>query len=69
MASPTIHIAPTLEMPDVKTLHKHKFLMNALEKGWTIKKRGDHYILSKKHEGKKEVFKDCYLEKIMNEML
>lgn len=59
----------TPEIPDTKTLHIHRFVMNALEKGWSVKKRGDKFILSKKHEGKKEVFKDDYLEKIMGEML
>jgi len=43
--------------------------MNALDKGWAIKKRNDNYILSKKHEGKQEVFQEDYLEKLMSEML
>jgi hypothetical protein len=59
----------TPEIPDAKTLQKHKFIMNALEMGWSIKKRDDKYILSKKHEGKTEVFMDDYLEKIMQKML
>ena len=59
----------TPEIPDVKTLQKHKFIMNALDKGWVIKKRNDSYILSKKHEGKQEVFREDYLEKMMGEML
>lgn len=36
--------------------------MNALDKGWSIKKREDAFIFSKKHEGKREVFMDNYLE-------
>jgi hypothetical protein len=59
----------TPEIPDAKTLQKHKFIMTALEMGWSIKKRNDKYILSKKHEGKSEVFMDDYLEKIINKML
>ena len=38
------------------------FLLNALEQGWSIRKQNDLYIFSKKHEGKREVFKDSYLE-------
>lgn len=57
------------EIPDAKTIQKHKFIMNALDKGWTIKKHNDKYILSKKHQRQKEVFMDDYLEKIINEML
>jgi hypothetical protein len=43
--------------------------MTALDKGWSIKKRNDKYILSKKHHQQKEVFMNDYLEKIINEML
>ena len=38
------------------------FIMNALEKGWSIKKREEQFIFTKKHEGKKEVFDEKYLE-------
>ena len=41
------------------------FLMNALEKGWCIKKRKDQFIITKKHEGKKEVFDENYLEQFI----
>uniref|UniRef100_A0A6C0B932 Uncharacterized protein n=1 Tax=viral metagenome TaxID=1070528 RepID=A0A6C0B932_9ZZZZ len=37
------------------------FLFNALNEGWTIKKRKESYIFTKNHEGKKEVFLDSYL--------
>ena len=38
------------------------FVMNALEKGWSVKKRDGSYVFTKKHEGKREVFLDTYLE-------
>jgi hypothetical protein len=38
------------------------FITNALENGWTIKKLNDSYIFTKKHEGKREVFQENYLE-------
>ena len=40
---------------------KMTFLYNALDNGWSIKKRNDSYIFTKNHEGKKEVFNDAYL--------
>jgi hypothetical protein len=58
-----------LEQPDTKTLHKMRFIMNALEKGWTVKKRDDAYIFKKKHEGKREIFKDSYLDRFISEMI
>ena len=41
------------------------FLMNALEKGWCIKKKEDQFIFTKKHEGKKEIFDENYLEQFI----
>ena len=38
------------------------FIMNALEKGWSIKKKQEQFIFTKKHEGKMEVFEEKYLE-------
>ena len=37
------------------------FVYNALEEGWTIKKKQDSFIFTKNHEGKKEVFLESYL--------
>ena len=44
---------------------KMVFLINALDKGWSIKKIDDSYIFTKKHEGKKEVFQSDYLDKFI----
>jgi len=41
---------------------KMLFISNALENGWTVKKSNDSYIFTKKHEGKREVFQENYLE-------
>lgn len=43
------------------------FLYNALDNGWSIKKRKDSYIFTKNHEGKKEVFDESYLSVFMKE--
>jgi hypothetical protein len=45
-----------------KQIQKMVFIINALEKGWAIKKINDSYIFTKKHEGKREVFQENYLE-------
>lgn len=48
-----------------KDFHKMIFINNAIEKGWSVKKIGESYIFSKKHECKKEVFQKDYLEKFI----
>ena len=42
--------------------HKMKFIMNALNEGWSVKKKGETYVFTKKHEGNKEVFNNKYLD-------
>jgi hypothetical protein len=54
---------------DFIKFHKMVFLFNALESGWTIKKKNNAYIFSKNHEGKKEVFLDSYLKRFMQQNL
>jgi hypothetical protein len=51
--------------PDFLKLQKMKFLYNALENGWTVKKKEKLYIFTKNHEGKKEVYLDSYLRRFM----
>jgi hypothetical protein len=48
-----------------KEFQKMVFIINAIEKGWSVKKIEDSYIFTKKHEGKKEVFQNDYLEKFV----
>lgn len=48
---------------------KMLLLYNALEEGWSIKKKEDTFIFEKKHEGKKEVLLDSYLERFMKSNL
>jgi hypothetical protein len=45
-----------------KTFIKMNFIYNAIQDGWTVKKRDDTFVFQKKHEGKKQVFKPDYLE-------
>lgn len=46
---------------------KMLFIMNALEEGWTIKKSQDSYIFTKKHENRKEIFQENYLDTFIAE--
>ena len=46
-------------------LQKMIFLYNSLEDGWSIKRDKQSYILTKKHENKKEVYKDSYLTDVV----
>jgi hypothetical protein len=48
-----------------KEFQKMVFIINAIEKGWSVKKIDDSYIFTKKHEGKKEIFQNDYLEKFV----
>jgi hypothetical protein len=44
---------------------KMVLLYNAIEEGWTVKRKNDSYIFTKNHENKKEVLEDAYLLKFM----
>jgi hypothetical protein len=46
---------------------KMVFLYNALNNGWSIKKRKEAYIFTKNHEGKKEVYDEAYLSIFMKQ--
>ena len=52
---------------DKKQFHKMVFLTNALENGWTIKKNQESYIFTKKHENRREIFSENYLETFVRE--
>jgi hypothetical protein len=46
---------------------KMLFLFNAINDGWSVKKRNDSYIFTKNHEGKKEIFLESYLLSFMKD--
>jgi hypothetical protein len=50
----TRHICP-------KTFQIMAFIFNSVEEGWTIRKKEGTFIFSKKHEGKKEMYEEQYL--------
>jgi len=46
---------------DSKKLQKMVLIFNAIEDGWALKKKGDSYVFTKNHEGKKSVYQEDYL--------
>ena len=52
---------------DRKYFQKMKFIMNAVDGGWTVRKMEDNYIFTQKHDGRREVFSDDYLERFIAE--
>jgi predicted HNH restriction endonuclease len=50
-----------LEIDKIK-FQKMVFLFNALDNGWSIKKRKDSYIFTKNHEGKKETYLAIFMK-------
>jgi hypothetical protein len=50
---------------DNQKFQKMILLYNAIEEGWTIKKKKNSYVFTKNHENKREVFDDEYLKKFM----
>lgn len=55
----------TPDIANIDNIKKMAFIYNALEEGWHVVKKIDRYIFTKKHEGRKEVLSDDYLEKFI----
>jgi hypothetical protein len=53
---------PTNIQISKKQFQKMLFLQNALDKGWAVKKSQESYIFTKKHENRREIFQEDYLE-------
>lgn len=52
---------------DILEDKKRTFIMNALDNGWTVKKRKGSYVFSKRHEGRREILRDGYLEHFLSD--
>ena len=51
---------------DSITMKKMAFFYNALQDGWSIKKiKGDKYVFTKNHEGRKEIFDSSFLTELI----
>lgn len=51
------------------SMSKMVFITNAIENGWTVKKKNGLYIFSKKHGNKKEVYMKNYLDNFIHSNL
>ena len=67
MSETNLYINNEQESYNEKQLKIMVFITNALENGWTVKKKDNQYIFTKKHEGKKEIFNENYLENFIKE--
>ena len=67
METPILMIQENLRKEEVDPIQLQKMLLlyNALNEGWSIKKRNESYIFVKSHEGKKEILLDSYLTKFV----
>ncbi len=63
-----INVPAELNIDFIK-LQKMSFLYNALDAGWSVKKQDQKYIFTKKHEGKREVYLETYLQKFIESNL
>ena len=54
---------------DSITLQKMVLIFNALNCGWTVKKKDKSYIFNKNHKGEKEIFLDSYLNTFLENNL
>ena len=50
---------------DLIQLHKMAFVYNAVNEGSKVEMKDGKYVFSKRHEGKKEIYLDSYLEKFI----
>jgi hypothetical protein len=57
-------LASNIQIPK-NQFKKMVFIMNALEQGWCVKKSVDSYIFTKKHENRREIFQENYLENFL----
>ena len=46
---------------DNEKFQKMLFFYNTINDGWTVKKKKEKYLFTKKHEGKKQIFDETYL--------
>ena len=53
---------------DKKKFKKMLFIQNAIENGWSVKKVGMAYIFKKKHENRREIFQNDYIERFVGEL-
>ena len=60
----SININKETETDFIK-LQKMRFIYNAIDSGGNVKKIDNKYYFCKKHEGKKEIYLESYLQKFI----
>ena len=60
----SVNINKESEIDFIK-LQKMRFIYNAIESGWNVKKIDNKYYFCKKHEGKREIYLETYLQKFI----
>tara|TARA_B100000424_G_C22616870_1_gene343184 strand:- start:244 stop:438 length:195 start_codon:yes stop_codon:yes gene_type:complete len=50
----------------LKEMRKILFIFNAIEDGWSVKKKNDFYVFSKHKNKEKQIYEEKYLEKFIN---
>lgn len=69
MIGPELHvkmISPDNICIDRIKFHSMNFILNAVETGWTVRKRKGGYIFSRKINGKREIMQKNYLENFIH---
>ena len=67
-----------IEIKENNKIHKYEvnlkkfqimmFLSNALDDGWSVKKKNENsFVFSKNHEGKKEIFSENYITEFVRD--
>jgi len=54
---------------DTIQFQKMVFLFNALQDGWSVKKRNDSFVFTKSNDGRKQILEESFLKKFMNSNL
>lgn len=60
-----INIEEDINYLDYKLYKRMTILYNAINDGWSVKKKNDSYVFTKKHEGKEEIYLENYLENFL----
>ena len=60
-----IELETNANIIDMITLQKMTLIYNALENGWSIKKRNNCYVFKKKNNNEKKIYLDNYLRRFM----
>jgi len=52
---------------DASTIARMSFVYNAINDGWTVRKKKDNYVFTKPHDNRKEIFECSYLESFVTQ--